>query len=69
MGFAGEYIGGQTSAKSAMQLGNPAVFTQRDRINQAISEAEQRLAAAKRAAEILEAHPEIEELLNLLNRF
>lgn len=44
-------------------------FTMKDRINEAIRQAEQRLDAAKRAREILAAHPDIEELLNILQRF
>lgn len=68
MGFGGNY-GGEMAAKSAALDRGVNSFTQRDRINQAIAEAEQRLAAAKRAAEILEKNPDIEELLNLLNRF
>lgn len=70
MGFGGNYGGEQAMGGSvAKSLDMPRSFTQRDRINQAVAEAEQRLAAAKRAAEILEKNPDIEELLNLLGRF
>lgn len=66
MGFGGNYIGGESAmAKSD----SPRAFTLNDRIKQAISEAELRLSAAKRADEILAKNPELEELLNLLQRF
>ena len=38
------------------------------RLAEAVKQAESKLADAKRAAEILEKHPELEELLNILNR-
>lgn len=48
---------------------SPRSFTLGDRIDQAVSESAQRLQAAKRAREILDKNPEIEELVNLLGRF
>lgn len=39
------------------------------RIDAAIEQSEARLAAAKKARDILNQHPEIEELINLLQRF
>ncbi len=47
---------------------NPAI-TLKVRIAKAIAEAEQRLAAAKRAEEVLLKHPELEEWINLLQGF
>lgn len=41
--------------------------TIKDKINMAVAEAEQQLAAAKRAQEILTKNPELEELLNIMN--
>jgi hypothetical protein len=38
------------------------------RLNMAVKEAESRLADAKRAAEIFEKNPELEELLNIMQR-
>lgn len=44
-------------------------FTLGDRIDQAVREADQRLQAAKRARQLLDQYPDIEELVNLLGRF
>ena len=40
--------------------------TLKDRLEMAVKEAEERLKAAKRAREIFDAHPELEELLNIM---
>ena len=40
----------------------------RDRIDLAVQQAEDKLAAVKRAKEIFAAHPELEELLNIMQR-
>jgi hypothetical protein len=69
MGFGGNYSGGAEQAKAMSNALSPHSFTLNDRIKQAISEGEARLAAAKRAEEILTKNPELEELLNLLQRF
>lgn len=42
--------------------------TLKQRIEHAVLEAEARLAAAKRAREIFDQHPELEELLNIMQR-
>lgn len=42
--------------------------TLKDRMEQAVLDAEARLADAKRAREILNAHPELEELLNIMQK-
>lgn len=61
-------IGGYNSGAEQMAQ-KVRAFTLRDRIEQAKTQAAQQLATAKRAEEILQAHPEIEELINLLQRF
>lgn len=38
------------------------------RLSMAVKEAESKLADAKRAKEILDKHPELEELLNIMQR-
>jgi hypothetical protein len=42
--------------------------TMKDRLAEAVASAEARLADAKRAKEIFDAHPELEELLNIMQR-
>lgn len=42
--------------------------TLKDRLSQAVRDAESRLADAQRAKEIFTAHPELEELLNIMQR-
>lgn len=69
MGFSGEYLGGSGATAMEQKSASSRQFTLNDRIKGAISESEQRLAAAKRADEILQQNPQLEELLNLLQRF
>ena len=40
--------------------------TMKDRLALAVAQAEQRLKEAKRAKEIFDAHPDLEELLNIM---
>lgn len=42
--------------------------TMKDRLEAAVKQAEERLAAAKRAREIFDKYPDIEELLNIIQR-
>jgi hypothetical protein len=42
--------------------------TLKQRLDLAVKQAEERLVAAKRAREIFDAHPELEELLNIMQR-
>ena len=42
--------------------------TMKDRLAEAVASAEHRLADAKRAKEIFDAHPDLEELLNIMQR-
>lgn len=42
--------------------------TMKDRLASAVEQAEHRLADAKRAKEIFDAHPDLEELLNIMQR-
>ena len=42
--------------------------TMKTRLALAVAQAEQRLAEAKRAKEIFDAHPELEELLDIMQR-
>jgi hypothetical protein len=53
-----------------LQLGGQAALmpTLKGRLEGAVRDAEQRLAEAKRAREILNAHPELEELLNIMQK-
>ena len=40
----------------------------KERLEHAVAEAEQKLADAKRAKELLDKNPELEELLNIMQR-
>lgn len=42
--------------------------TMKERLEFAVKDAEQRLTEAKRAKEIFEKHPELEELLNIMQK-
>lgn len=42
--------------------------TMKDRLAEAVAHAEAKLADARRAKEIFDAHPELEELLNIMQR-
>lgn len=65
-----QYGGGVPQQREALgATDRSASFTMADRINEAVASSECRLAAARRAQAILEQHPEIEELLNLLQQF
>ena len=64
-----QYYGGYNQTLATTGMGQSAVaITMKDKINLAVKQAEDRLAAAKRAREIFDKYPEIEELLNLMNR-
>jgi hypothetical protein len=53
------------SPTAGQSLAMPSLKT---RLNMAVKEAESRLADAKRAAEIFDKNPDLEELLNIMQR-
>ena len=55
------------TAKENMQIAGSRI-TLKMRLEQSVRDAEERLAEAKRAREILNAHPELEELLNIMQK-
>ena len=61
---------GSYAGEQAMESVNKMVRmpTLRDRLAEAVKSAESKLAEAKRAREIFDAHPELEELLNIMQR-
>lgn len=64
------YGGAQTAAaipydSSEKMLRMP---TMKDRLNMAVQQAEEKLANAKRARELFDKNPDLEELLNILQR-
>ncbi len=63
-----EGSGGQEMA-SIPGASSPRELSMKLKIERSITSAQERLDAAKRAREILDKHPELEELLNLLRRF
>lgn len=60
--FQVPYHGGLNEAKMVRMP------TMKDRLEQAVEDAENKLKDAKRAKEIFDAHPELEELLNIMQR-
>ena len=62
-----------TNAKQAMpERTTRGHYSVRERINRTLREAQntyERAGAAQRAKELIEKHPEVAELLDLLNRF
>lgn len=62
--FAGQ--GPMLMPYNEAKMARPATYMQR--ANLAVTEAERRLADVKRAQEILEKHPELQELLDILQR-
>lgn len=52
----------------AMEAKVAGPMSMKMKLDMAVKEAEKRLADAKRAQEILAKNPELEELLNILNR-
>lgn len=67
-----EIGGGYYAQEQALQSMNSAkmasVPTIKDRISLAVQQAEDRLMQVKRAQEILAKNPELEELLNIMQR-
>ena len=61
----GGAIGGYHGSEAPVVVG---MQTLKLRLEQAVKNAEQRLAEARRAREILDQHPELEELLNIMQR-
>lgn len=59
----GGYGGGSLNETKAV-----GPISMKQRLTDAVRQAEAKLADAKRAKEILDQHPELEELLNILNR-
>lgn len=70
MDFGNALVGGSTGYDLAEQPAAKMVRmpTMKDRLAAAVDDAERRLADAKRAKEIFDAHPELEELLNIMQR-
>lgn len=62
--------GGLGNAMQAydMQAKMCSVPSMRDRLALAVRQAEEKLAAVKRAKEIFEKNPDLEELLNIMQR-
>lgn len=55
----------QYTEQSAKMVRMPSM---KERLSHAVAEAEARLADAKRAKEIFDSHPELEELLDIMQR-
>ena len=60
--------GGGYSEGLTKQAGNPYVATLKDRIVSAVFQAQERLDAAKEAQEIFERNPDLEKLINAIQR-
>ena len=62
----GMTLGGGYAEQGDSQPKMVRMPTMQDRLIEAVKSAEARLADAKRAKEIFDAHPELEELLNIM---
>jgi hypothetical protein len=61
---------GETALQTA-QYDSPKMVrtpTMKERLAMAVTQAEERLASAKRARELFDKNPDLEELLNILQR-
>lgn len=58
----------EPAQESAGMGGVARMPTLKDRLEQSVRDAESRLKDAVRAREILNAHPELEELLNIMQK-
>jgi hypothetical protein len=65
-----EWSGGNALAGQLAQIreGMASVPTVKQRLDMAVRQAEERLAAVKRAKEILDKNPDLEELLNIMQK-
>lgn len=61
----GEYSGATATYDSPKMVRQPNL---KERLEMAVRQAEERLAAVKRAREIFEKNPDLEELLNIMQR-
>lgn len=68
MKYESEAQVGAMALDADIRQANKLAPTLKSRLEYAVAEAEARLAEAKRAREILNAHPELEELLNIMQR-
>jgi len=64
--FRGEFMYGNGPSQDIERAVTAKSVTVKDKINRAVAEAEMQLAQAKRAQEILNKNPELEELLNIM---
>lgn len=62
MALGGGYGSNEASAKMVRMP------TMKERIAMAVKDAEERLAEARRAKELFDANPDLEELLNIMQR-
>lgn len=61
-------MGGGANAGYPMEAKMASMPTLKQRLDMAVREAEERLKSAQRAREIFEKHPDLEELLNIMQR-
>lgn len=65
----GPSVGGAMAKSQAMETASMARMpTLKERIDMAVKQAEERLAATRRARELFDKHPDLEELLNIMQR-
>jgi hypothetical protein len=55
------------ASQPMVAVGQNKAFTIKDKLARAVAEAELHLAQAKRAKEIFDKNPELEELINIMN--
>ena len=64
----GGYAGDSYPGNAVMETKSVGMPSLKQRLAQSVKEAESRLTDAKRAAEILDKNPELEELLNIMQK-
>lgn len=67
----GMVLGGEYAATSPQYDASEKMVripTMKDRLEMAVRQAEEKLVAAKRARELFDKNPDLEELLNILQR-
>lgn len=62
----GQYYGGETAACDSPQMAR--MPSMKERLELAVKQAEEKLAMAQRARELFNRNPDLEELLNIMQR-
>ena len=64
----GGFVGGSSPSYDMAEQRMARTPTLKDRLTLAVEQAEEKLAAVRRAKELFEKNPDLEELLNIMQR-